>query len=122
MSTQSIKFMVGGEDGTIRVKTTDRTVSGVEVLVRITHSGLCGTDGHDRTAGCGLGHEGIGIVQEVGREVTAVQVGDRVGCRQVTMTSCCETKTPFWLTAWKSQLAERGKDPTSLDGQCKPTC
>lgn len=55
-----------------------------EVLVRITSSGVCGTD-----RGCihglepyptpgVLGHEGAGIVVEVGREVTLVKPGDRV--------------------------------------------
>jgi aryl-alcohol dehydrogenase len=55
-----------------------------EVLVRITHAGVCGTD-----RGCihglepyptpgVLGHEGAGIVDQVGRDVSAVRPGDRV--------------------------------------------
>jgi aryl-alcohol dehydrogenase len=55
-----------------------------EVLVRITSSGVCGTD-----RGCihglepyptpgVLGHEGAGIVEEVGPDVTLVKRGDRV--------------------------------------------
>ncbi|EFW99811.1 NADP-dependent alcohol dehydrogenase [Grosmannia clavigera kw1407] len=93
MSTHSLKYLAGGEDGKIRLKTAVRSVSGVEVLVRITHSGVCGTDVHDRGHGCGLGHEGIGFVQEVGRDVTAVQVGDRScgHCRECVsgFRQCC---------------------------------
>jgi aryl-alcohol dehydrogenase len=55
-----------------------------EVLVRISSVGVCGTD-----RGCihglepyptpgVLGHEGAGIVEEVGRDVTLVKPGDRV--------------------------------------------
>jgi S-(hydroxymethyl)glutathione dehydrogenase/alcohol dehydrogenase len=56
-----------------------------EVLVRITHTGVCHTDaytlGGDDPEGVFpvvLGHEGGGIVVEVGEGVTSVQVGDHV--------------------------------------------
>ena len=84
MSTHALTYLAGGEDGVIRVKTAARAVGGLEVLVRITHSGVCGTDSHDRVAGCGLGHEGVGVVEEIGKEVTHIKVGERVGCRQGT--------------------------------------
>jgi threonine dehydrogenase-like Zn-dependent dehydrogenase len=76
---QTLTYLAGDEDGTIRVRSSRREIHRVVVLVRTTHSGLCGTDVHDRTAGCGLGHEGVGVVEQVGGEVTAVKVGDRVG-------------------------------------------
>jgi D-arabinose 1-dehydrogenase-like Zn-dependent alcohol dehydrogenase len=50
-----------------------------EVLVKITHSGLCGTDLFFTDAGCALGHEGVGVVEKVGSAVTIHNVGDRVG-------------------------------------------
>lgn len=50
-----------------------------EVLVKITHSGLCGTDLFYVPYGCALGHEGVGVVEKVGSAVTAHKVGDRVG-------------------------------------------
>ena len=81
MSTATLTYLAGGDDGAIRVKTASRAVGGLEVLVRITHSGVCGTDGHDRVAGCGLGHEGVGVVEETGKEVTHFKIGQRVGCR-----------------------------------------
>src|SRR5437879_4060870 len=55
-----------------------------EVLVRIGAAGVCHSDYHfmngDLTVGlpCVLGHEGAGVVEEVGRGVTAVAPGDHV--------------------------------------------
>ena len=56
-----------------------------EVLVRVHACGLCHTDVHIvETGGWGmpfpilLGHEGAGVVEEVGAEVTSVASGDRV--------------------------------------------
>ena len=54
-----------------------------EVRVRITSCGVCGTDrgcihGNEPTpTPCILGHEGAGIIEEVGAEVTRFQTGDR---------------------------------------------
>lgn len=56
-----------------------------EVLVRITHTGVCHTDAFtlsgDDPEGLFpvvLGHEGAGIVVEVGEGVTSVKPGDHV--------------------------------------------
>jgi threonine dehydrogenase-like Zn-dependent dehydrogenase len=56
-----------------------------DIVVRITTTGLCGSDLHlyevlgpFLDAGDVLGHEPMGIVEEVGPEVTAVKSGDRV--------------------------------------------
>src|SRR6266568_7089834 len=55
-----------------------------EVLVRMSASGLCHTDDHlvtgDFPMGLPLvgGHEGGGVVEEVGRGVTSVSPGDQV--------------------------------------------
>jgi hypothetical protein len=50
-----------------------------QILMKITHSSLCGTDVHYLSSGMALGHEGIGIVEKIGSEVTQFQVGDRAG-------------------------------------------
>lgn len=56
-----------------------------DAIVRLTASAICGTDLHmirgtmpGMKTGTILGHEGVGIIEEVGREVTRVSVGDRV--------------------------------------------
>ncbi|MEA2518843.1 MAG: hypothetical protein QOF49_923 [Chloroflexota bacterium] len=56
-----------------------------DAIVRVTSSGICGSDLHlyqvlapFMTAGDILGHEPMGIVEEVGRDVTGIAPGDRV--------------------------------------------
>ena len=56
-----------------------------EVLIRITHTGVCHTDAFtlsgDDPEGlfpCVLGHEGGGVVVEVGEGVTSLEPGDHV--------------------------------------------
>jgi threonine dehydrogenase-like Zn-dependent dehydrogenase len=56
-----------------------------DVVVEVTSSGICGSDLHlievmapFMTVGDIMGHEPMGIVREVGPEVTAVKPGDRV--------------------------------------------
>jgi threonine dehydrogenase-like Zn-dependent dehydrogenase len=56
-----------------------------DILVRVTTTGICGSDLHlyevlgpFMTPGDVLGHESIGIVEEVGADITHVSAGDRV--------------------------------------------
>src|SRR5919109_4245038 len=55
-----------------------------EVLVRIAAVGICGTDLHNvrgdwqRPTPMVLGHEGAGVVEDVGEGVSSLQTGDRV--------------------------------------------
>jgi threonine dehydrogenase-like Zn-dependent dehydrogenase len=56
-----------------------------DAIIRITASAICGTDLHlvrgslpGVKSGTILGHEAIGIVQEIGHDVRNIQVGDRV--------------------------------------------
>ncbi|RWA07235.1 hypothetical protein EKO27_g7871, partial [Xylaria grammica] len=71
----------GHESGAPKKETTTKPdeLSGDQVFVRITASGLCGTDMHYRQAHIGLGHEGVGIVEKTGPSVKALKTGDRVG-------------------------------------------
>ena len=57
-----------------------------QVLVKVAYSGVChsqlmearGKPGHDRYLPHLLGHEGSGVVVDVGEQVSKVQTGDRV--------------------------------------------
>lgn len=59
----SFTVFKGSKEGKIVEATTEREVGHDEVLVRITHSGLCGTDEHFLTQDMALGHEGAGVVE-----------------------------------------------------------
>ena len=63
----------------IETKGGSRTLRANDVVIDIAYSGVCGTDLHYRKADMVLGHEGVGVVSQVGPEVKAVKVGDRVG-------------------------------------------
>ena len=69
----------GSQSGNIVKGTSHRELGRNEAIVKITHSGVCGTDEHALHSGIVLGHEGVGIVTEIGPDVKAVKVGDRVG-------------------------------------------
>ncbi|WP_448624856.1 zinc-dependent alcohol dehydrogenase [Geodermatophilus sp. URMC 64] len=71
----------------VRVETVpDPTIQEpTDVIIEITSSGICGSDLHlievmapFMTVGDVMGHEPMGVVREVGAEVTAVKPGDRV--------------------------------------------
>ncbi|MFB6162034.1 MAG: zinc-binding dehydrogenase, partial [Halococcoides sp.] len=72
--------------GDVRVEAVDRPeLSGPEdAIVRITHTAICGSDlwfyrgESDRETPSRVGHEPMGIVEEVGDDVRRVREGDRV--------------------------------------------
>src|SRR5215207_7361441 len=83
-----------------------------DAIVRITATAICGSDLHlydgfmpSMEAGDVLGHEPMGEVVEVGREVTSLRPGDRVvvpftiscgGCFfcRKGLFSCCDESNP----------------------------
>ncbi|KAJ5542765.1 hypothetical protein N7535_005189 [Penicillium sp. DV-2018c] len=77
----AIKFTVykGSKDGIKQAQTEKGDLKDDDVLVRITHSGVCGTDLHYQSADMALGHEGAGIVEELGPDAKLLKKGDRVG-------------------------------------------
>lgn len=75
----SFTVFKGSKNGTIIQSKTTREVGPDEVLVKITHSGLCGTDIHFQNTDMALGHEGAGIVEQVGKDVKTLTINDRVG-------------------------------------------
>ena len=67
-----------------------------DAIVRLTTSTICGTDLHilkgdvpSVTAGRILGHEGVGVVTEVGAGVTSFGAGDRVLISCITSCGSC---------------------------------
>ncbi|KAJ7497660.1 chaperonin 10-like protein [Mycena latifolia] len=77
----SVDFTVfkGTSEGIVEATTRSAAPTGNQVLVKITHSGICGTDEHYKEANIALGHEGVGTVQQIGGEVKGFKVGDVVG-------------------------------------------
>lgn len=76
----SWKVFKGSKDGRIvESKTEKQDVQGDQVLIKVTASGLCGTDLHYKNADMVLGHEGVGVVEAIGPEVKKLKRGDRVG-------------------------------------------
>ncbi|MCX8125899.1 MAG: NAD(P)-dependent alcohol dehydrogenase [Dehalococcoidia bacterium] len=86
-----------------------------EVLVKLVGTGVCHTDLGAQEGGqllpMVLGHEGAGILQEVGRGVTSHRPGDRVvltaaascgrcsTCRR-GLAAMCETYRPFYFNGY----------------------
>jgi len=73
-----------------------KIVAPTDAIVKITKTTICGTDLHilkgdmpTVTPGRILGHEGVGIVDEVGSGVTAFKRGDRVVISCVTSCGAC---------------------------------
>lgn len=50
-----------------------------DILVKITHSGVCASDLAYVPYGIALGHEGVGVVEAIGSAVTQFKIGDRAG-------------------------------------------
>jgi len=85
--------------------------SPTDAVIRVTHTAVCGSDlwfyrgDSDREEGSRVGHEPMGVVEEVGEDVTSVEPGDRViapfaiscgeceFCRKGLYTSCVEDES-----------------------------
>jgi threonine dehydrogenase-like Zn-dependent dehydrogenase len=68
-----------------------------DAIVRLTGSAICGTDLHfvrgtmaGMIPGTVLGHEGIGIVEQVGARVSQIKIGDRVVIPSTIACGACE--------------------------------
>ena len=76
---------------------TPRILKPTDAVVRITKTTICGTDLHILkgdvpavTSGRVLGHEGVGIVEEIGDAVRNFKKGDRVLISCITSCGKCE--------------------------------
>ncbi len=101
-----------------------------DIIIQVTASGICGSDLHlfnglmpTMEEGDIIGHEPMGVVVEVGRDVKKFQIGDRVvvpfviacgSCYfcEKTLFSCCDTTNPGAEIARKAM----GHAPAGLFG------
>ncbi|GEJ56016.1 zinc-dependent alcohol dehydrogenase [Anaeromyxobacter diazotrophicus] len=103
-------------EGPYRIAVKDKPDPRIEhpqdAILRVTCAGICGSDLHllhgrvpDTRIGSTFGHEIVGVVEEVGPEVTAVSRGDRlvvpfnISCGACYfcsrgLTACCENTNP----------------------------
>ena len=86
-----------------------------EVLIRYTHAGLCHSDVHIQSGDLPgrlpmvLGHEGAGIIEEVGPGVTRVEAGDHVVCSFIPNCGVCH-----WCATGQQSICDMGA--TILEG------
>ncbi len=86
-----------------------------EVLIRFVAAGLCHSDEHLRTGDLPArypivgGHEGAGIIEQVGPGVTRVKPGDHVVCSFIPSCGRCR-----WCSTGRQNLCDLGA--TILDG------
>jgi alcohol dehydrogenase (nicotinoprotein) len=86
-----------------------------EVLIRYTHAGLCHSDVHVAHGDLPgrlpmvLGHEGAGIIEEVGPGVTRVKPGDHVVCSFIPNCGTCR-----WCASGQQAICDMGA--TILEG------
>ncbi len=80
----------------IRVDEIDRPHAGVgDAVIRVTLTTICGTDLHivrgeyPIKAGLVIGHEPVGVIEELGAGVTGYQIGDRVLVGAITPCGQC---------------------------------
>jgi threonine dehydrogenase-like Zn-dependent dehydrogenase len=101
----------GKEDVRVDTIADPRIEEPTDAVVRVTSTAICGSDLHLYSkigrpfmrAGDVIGHEGMGIVEEVGSEVEHIRPGDRV-------------VVPFNISCGQCRLCRRG-----LYSQCETT-
>jgi len=80
-----------------------------DAIIRVTHTAVCGSDlwfyrgETDRDVPSRVGHEPMGIIQEVGDDVQSVDVGDRVFA-------------PFKISCGVCEFCRRGLHTSCVNG------
>lgn len=79
---RSFTMFTGSPDGQIVQATLTTSLGPNDVVVRHILSGVCSTDLHLANHSNALGHEGVGVIEEMGEHAhlnTDLKLGDRVG-------------------------------------------
>ena len=114
MKTRAAVLRGVGKDWEVTELDLDPPKAG-EVLIRYVAAGLCHSDEHLRQGDLPPrfpivgGHEGAGIIEEVGPGVTRLQPGDHVICSFLPVCGHCR-----WCSTGKSNLCDLGA--TILEG------
>jgi NDMA-dependent alcohol dehydrogenase len=119
MKTRAAVLRAPGQDFEITELDLDPPKAG-EVLIRFVAAGLCHSDEHLRHGDIVPrfpivgGHEGAGIIEEVGPGVTRLAPGDHVICSFLPVCGHCR-----WCSTGKSNLCDLGAyllDGCQVDG------
>lgn len=109
METQAAVLREYGADWQVEDLSLDPPQQG-EVLVELTASGLCHSDEHVRVGDLPMealpaigGHEGAGVVREVGPGVTKVREGDHVVLSFIPACGDCS-----WCASGHQNLCDKG--------------
>jgi alcohol dehydrogenase len=118
MKTMKATVFYGTND--IRVEEVKRPQAGVgEAVIRVTLTTICGTDLHivrgeyPVRQGLVIGHEPVGVIEELGPGVTGYEVGDRVLVGAITPCGQCRA----CLSGHLSQCGH-GDGYAALGGWC----
>src|SRR5687768_9871402 len=95
-STQTMRAAVFHGVNDVRVEDVPRPRAGAgEAVIRVTMTTICGTDLHivrgeyPVREGLVIGHEPVGVIEELGAGVTGYEVGDRVLVGAITPCGQC---------------------------------
>jgi NDMA-dependent alcohol dehydrogenase len=108
LRTRAAVLATMGKDWEVTELDLDPPKAG-EILVRFVAAGLCHSDEHTRTGGIPVrypivgGHEGAGIVEEVGDGVRRFKPGDHVVCSFLPVCGHCR-----WCARGMSNLCDLG--------------
>lgn len=121
-----VEFTVykGSADRKIVESKTTKEVKPDEVLIKVTHSGVCGTDEHYKGADMVLGHEGAGVVEVRQRRKTISVIHLLIDIRKSDPQSHTSRKEILWdgdintLLAVTASNATLDTKPSARDDRC----
>jgi threonine dehydrogenase-like Zn-dependent dehydrogenase len=108
-----VRGIVFNAPGNVSVETVPdpAIVEPGDAIVRVTTAGICGSDMHiynhgdafGFSPGCRLGHEFVGVVEEVGPDVVSVRSGQKVA-------------SPFWISCGDCRFCRDGLHTSCVRG------